>query len=741
MAYNLSDLRVQLLRAGYHIIPNRAKIPIVKGWNTPEFIAREFTDDGKGTVAEKLERWPKRWPASQTIGVRLDNRLVVIDADIDDVLVDSVMAEIDSIAPDVYRLAPMRFGAGPHKRALFCRLADGEEPFRRLGSHKYGEVGHCVEVFGGGRLKDDRCSRQFGIYGVHSYNDDGTVAAEYSWDAAGSALHEVAIGELPAITRAQCAAIVDAFDAHAKAVGWPQQTRFAEPASSAQRIYDIDEELTRFDVRNCDEPLAYADLEEGMRCSSSFWDALPHNNKTKCHVGWSPRHDCICVHDYETEATHYPKQLSPEPPPPEGVVTPDWPDRGLRGKPKSSYLNCILALQALHVRCRLNRFITVYEVEVAGAGAVELSDALVRELRVLIQLAFHFEADAMDVNEAVRRIGEENGYDPLVDMLAAAQASWDGVARVDRIAVDVFNADDTPLNRVFVRKWMIAAVRRARSPGCKFDNMLVLEAPEAYGKSTSLAILGGEYYSDVHTLGLEEKATRELMAGVWIHENAELAGMNRKDENAQKASLSKTVDRSRGAYERNATSAPRRYVEAGTTNDETYLQSITGNRRYWPIRMLARVDRETLRAVRFQLLGEAAAIEASGESLELDDDMTALAREAQDERRAQDPWEDKLAQLQPSPNGGAGEPYSAYCIQVRGDYETVTTSAITDYLLGRSWTRADTWHGKKVNAIMLRLGWERHKLGSMNDRVWGYRRLRSGPHRTTIVDFTGREKP
>jgi hypothetical protein len=307
MSSNLTSLRVQLHALGYNILPNIGKVPAIKGWNTPEYLTRELLSDA---AVDKIPRWPLRWPGAETTGVRLDD-LVVIDIDVDDMLAAIVMDAIADIAPGVFAAAPCRFGASSWKRALFCRLADGEEPFRRLASHKYEEASHCVEVFGGGRLKGDKCSRQFGIYGPHSYNADGSVAAEYRWDDVVPALREIPHADLPRITRAQCAAIADAFDTLATEAGWSRQVPVRDGLTGA-RIYDIDEE-TRFEVLGHDELLPYEDLEEGMRCASSFFDNTGHN-RSKCHVGHSPLHDCIMVYDYEAEAAHYPKQFAaPDP--------------------------------------------------------------------------------------------------------------------------------------------------------------------------------------------------------------------------------------------------------------------------------------------------------------------------------------------------------------------------------------------------------------------------------------------
>jgi predicted P-loop ATPase len=54
--------------------------------------------------------------------------------------------------------------------------------------------------------------------------------------------------------------------------------------------------------------------------------------------------------------------------------------------------------------------------------------------------------------------------------------------RLDGWLTRYCGAADTPLNRAFGRKTLLAAVRRVREPGCKFDFMLVLEGPQGQGK-------------------------------------------------------------------------------------------------------------------------------------------------------------------------------------------------------------------------------------------------------------------
>src|SRR4029078_225425 len=126
MTSNPTELRTQLVARGYHVIPNIAKTPAVKGWNTPDFVMRELF----GPRAD-LSRWELRWPGAHTIGVRVDE-MVVIDADIDDPLVATFMEAVQHFAPEIYATAPVRFGARPYKRAIFWRLADREGARRHI---------------------------------------------------------------------------------------------------------------------------------------------------------------------------------------------------------------------------------------------------------------------------------------------------------------------------------------------------------------------------------------------------------------------------------------------------------------------------------------------------------------------------------------------------------------------------------------------------------------------------------
>jgi len=175
---------------------------------------------------------------------------------------------------------------------------------------------------------------------------------------------------------------------------------------------------------------------------------------------------------------------------------------------------------------------------------------------------------------------QENRVNPVTDYLSKLR--WDGVPRLDRWVVDYLGASDTELNRAIGRKALIAGVRRPRQPGCKFDYIIVLEGPEGILKSTVIEILAEvrTNFNDQTIFGKKDQQAQENMLGVWLYECAEMTGFDRSKADEIKAFASRTVDRCRPAYGHGRKDQERQCVFWGTTNDQDYLKSDTGNRRF-----------------------------------------------------------------------------------------------------------------------------------------------------------------
>ncbi len=239
------------------------------------------------------------------------------------------------------------------------------------------------------------------------------------------------------------------------------------------------------------------------------------------------------------------------------------------------------------------------------------------------------------------RVALTTEFHPVLDYLA--ELEWDGVPRIDRWLIEYGGAEDTEYVRAVGALPLIAAVRRVHVPGSKFDEVLVLESPQGKKKSRALKTLcpQPEWFADDFPLGVDSQKVIERTDGKWIIEAAELQGMRQSQIEEIKAELSRETDIARGAFKEIVRERPRQFVVIGTTNGESYLRDPTGNRRFWPV-TIREFDLDALRKDRDQIWAEAAHREAAGESIRLRPELYSVAGEEQEQRRAVDPWENRL---------------------------------------------------------------------------------------------------
>jgi len=242
--------------------------------------------------------------------------------------------------------------------------------------------------------------------------------------------------------------------------------------------------------------------------------------------------------------------------------------------------------------------------------------------------------DATD--SAVEIVARAQTFHPVRDYLS--RLAWDGTARLDKMLERYFGVAAGRYAELVGAKFMISAVARIVTPGCKVDTMPIFEGPQGIGKSRAVrALAGPEWFADT-ALDFESKDAAQCLAGKWLYEIGELASFNRSEANRIKAFVSSQSDNLRPSYGRRNVDFPRQCVFVGTTNDARYLTDTTGNRRYWPVRC-GRIDVGALERDRDQLWAEAAARHEAGERWWLDAAEERLASEQQAERESEDPWE------------------------------------------------------------------------------------------------------
>ena len=213
---------------------------------------------------------------------------------------------------------------------------------------------------------------------------------------------------------------------------------------------------------------------------------------------------------------------------------------------------------------------------------------------------------------------------------------WDGVKRVDTLLSVYLGAEDNVYTRAVMRKSLCAAVARGILGGVKYDYMPIFTGPQGIGKSTFLAILGKDWFSD-SLMTFEGKEAAELIQGTWINEIGELSAFTKQETQVIKQFLSKTDDIYRAAYGRRTERYPRRCVFFGTSNDSEFLKDATGNRRFWPVDVGVHPAKKSvwndLPKEVDQIWAEAYMYWALGEELFLSKEVEALAFEQQENHR------------------------------------------------------------------------------------------------------------
>lgn len=241
---------------------------------------------------------------------------------------------------------------------------------------------------------------------------------------------------------------------------------------------------------------------------------------------------------------------------------------------------------------------------------------------------------------AVAKAVDDRSYHPIREMFEALPP-WDGVARVDTLLIDYLGAEDNAYVRAVTRKALCAAYMRVWHPGIKFDYITVLNGDQGIGKSTLIAKLGMEWFSDsLNISDMNDKTAAEKLQGFWIHEISEMAGMRKADLEKVKSFVSRQDDKYRASFGRRVTPHPRQCVFFGTTNSQNgYLRDITGNRRFWNVKVTGEgrlkpwdLDQDTVD----QIWAETMVLAKAGEKLFLDHDLETLARKEQSEAMESD---------------------------------------------------------------------------------------------------------
>lgn len=307
-----------------------------------------------------------------------------------------------------------------------------------------------------------------------------------------------------------------------------------------------------------------------------------------------------------------------------------------------------------------------------------------------------------DLDRVVRVVAELQTFHPVKDWMQTLE--WDGKPRLTRWLTAYLGAEENDYTRAVGRWWVISAVARAFSPGCKVDHVLILEGPQGLRKSSALCALASpEWFSDT-PLDIGSKDAFIALQGKLIVEMAELDSLNRAaDAERAKAFFTSAVDRYRPPYGRREVAIPRSCVFAGTTNRGEYLKDDTGNRRFWPV-VCTKIDLPGIEEARDQIWAEAVAeYQMDKPWYPVTAEEHAVCKIEQRERHVPDAWAEPISDWLHSTN------------KSQVSVQQVLQGAL--HITTDKWDRGSQM---RVSSVLRTLGFERRMDRRFNGQVTRY---------------------
>lgn len=317
---------------------------------------------------------------------------------------------------------------------------------------------------------------------------------------------------------------------------------------------------------------------------------------------------------------------------------------------------------------------------------------------------------------------------------------WDGIPRIETLFQAYLGAKDNAYVRAVAKMTLVAAVTRIFAPGTKFDTAIIFVGPQGIGKSTFISKLAkcSEWYTD--SITAFDKTAVENIQGVWLVELSELSALKRSEMETTKAFISRTSDRSRLAYRKNANDMPRSCIFFGTSNHEEFLKDDTGERRFYPIDVgVIPTQKSIFRDLPSevdQIWAEAMYYYHEGKTpLILPKEVISIATEAQKAHKegAEDPL---IGIIEDFLNKPLPPDWSAYSLDQRLLFFADTTTERSNLIPRKIVCSMEIWceclGGKKgyapkpemykINRVLRILGWEKGDRPKMDIPPYGQQR-------------------
>jgi predicted P-loop ATPase len=251
---------------------------------------------------------------------------------------------------------------------------------------------------------------------------------------------------------------------------------------------------------------------------------------------------------------------------------------------------------------------------------------------------FRLEGSSTGIQEfviAAKKAAKVNAYHPVEQYLeSVADLAPIDIRNLSRRYFGTLN----PIYDEMLYRHLIASVARVFNPGCKKDEVLVLQGKQGILKSTFWSTLYGEFFTDAPFTG--DRDDLLVQHRYWARELAELEHITgRKQAGEMKAFLSRSEDTFREPYGRCTKTYKRGSVFVGSVNPKTFLFDDTGNRRFWVIPVeVEKINVDTLARERDAIWAAAVHAYRAGEKTYLSHEHSQQINDLNENFRQEDSW-------------------------------------------------------------------------------------------------------
>ena len=221
-------------------------------------------------------------------------------------------------------------------------------------------------------------------------------------------------------------------------------------------------------------------------------------------------------------------------------------DRTDSGNVKATLKNTAIILQSdgnLKGLLRYNEFsqkidvVEDKEIKVVGLLPLTLKKGQIKdsdEQAILTYLAssssYQVQSTLTTLEVAIGVTAHAFAYNPVLDYMNEAAKEWDKKPRLKGFLHKYLGADDSKVNELSFKLWMLGAVAKAYDPYTKFDYVLDLVGGQGVGKTTllkDLAQLGDlNTYTDQFE-GFSGRDDKSAFAGCLIANDDEMTASNK----------------------------------------------------------------------------------------------------------------------------------------------------------------------------------------------------------------------